>query len=93
MDHAYGAKYWRLKYRIAGKEKLRALGVYPDVRPPVARSKTKDARDLLADGIDPSENRKAAKRASELAEANTFEAGASEWLEGRKIHVALAQDE
>lgn len=24
-----GARYWRLKYRIAGKEKLLALGVYP----------------------------------------------------------------
>ena len=26
-----GARYWRLKYRVAGKEKLLALGVYPDV--------------------------------------------------------------
>jgi hypothetical protein len=26
-----GSRYWRLKYRYAGKEKLLALGVYPDV--------------------------------------------------------------
>lgn len=26
-----GGEYWRLKYRVAGKEKLLALGVYPEV--------------------------------------------------------------
>ena len=33
-----GARYWRLKYRMAGKEKLLSFGVYPEVRPPEALS-------------------------------------------------------
>jgi hypothetical protein len=27
-----GARYWRLAYRFAGKQKLLAIGVYPKVR-------------------------------------------------------------
>ena len=41
-----GAKYWRLKYRIAGKETRLAFGVYPEVRPPEAREKARNARDI-----------------------------------------------
>ena len=86
-----GAKYWRLKYRVEGKEKRLALGVYADVRPQEARYKTEEARKLIKAGIDPSEDRKASKRAAEVAGANTFEAVAREWLDGRKSHVAEAQ--
>ena len=43
-----GAKYWRLKYRFAGKEKVLALGVYPTVSLKDARSKRDAARKLLA---------------------------------------------
>jgi integrase len=86
-----GAKYWRLKYRIAGKEKRLAFGVYPEVRPQEARDKAKDARDLIRAGTDPSQERKANKRAAQLAGANTFEVIAHEWLEGRKSHVEPAQ--
>ena len=86
-----GAKYWRLKYRIAGKEKRLAFGVYPEVRPQEARDKAKEARELLRFGTDPSENKKAIKRAAEIAGANTFETVAREWLKGRKSHVEPAQ--
>lgn len=86
-----GAKYWRLKYRIAGKEKRLAFGVYPEVRPQEARDKAKEARELIRMGTDPSEKKKAIKRAAEIAGANTFEKVAREWLEGRKSHVEPAQ--
>jgi hypothetical protein len=86
-----GAKYWRLKYRIGGKENRLALGVYPAVRPPEAREKAKAARDLIREGIDPSAKKKADKLAAEVAGANTFEAVAREWLGGRKSHVEPAQ--
>ena len=86
-----GAKYWRLKYRVGGKEKRLAFGVYPEVRPPEAREKAQKARDLIRAGTDPSEQRKATKRALEQAGTNTFEAVAREWLEGRKSHVEPAQ--
>ena len=62
-----GAKWWRLKYRFAGREKQISLGVYPDVDLEEARARRDAARDLLADGIDPSEHRKT-QHALELAE-------------------------
>jgi hypothetical protein len=39
-----GGKYWRLKYRVAGKEKLLALGVYPEVTLADARAKREEAK-------------------------------------------------
>ncbi|MDD4906647.1 MAG: Arm DNA-binding domain-containing protein, partial [Methylobacter tundripaludum] len=54
-----GSKYFRLKYRFGGKEKVLALGVYPDTGLKQAREKRDEARKLLAEGIDPGENRKA----------------------------------
>ena len=48
-----GARLWRLKYRIFGKERLLALGAYPDVSLGRAREKRNEARSLVADGIDP----------------------------------------
>jgi integrase len=74
-----GAKYWRLAYRFAGKQKTLALGVYPDVSLLDARERRTDARKLLADGIDPGENKKAIKMAGESRAANSFEVVAREW--------------
>jgi hypothetical protein len=54
-----GGKWWRLKYRFLGKEKLLSFGTYPEVSLSVAREKRDQARKLLAAEIDPSENRKA----------------------------------
>ena len=53
-----GSKYWRLKYRYAGKEKRLALGVYPEVTLKRAREKQLDARRLLSDGEDPGERKR-----------------------------------
>lgn len=75
-----GGKLWRLKYRVEGKEKLLALGAYPDVSLKMARERRDEARRLLADGIDPSEHRKAHKASREDAQANSFEAIAREWF-------------
>jgi len=71
-----GQRYWRFKYRLDGREKLLALGVYPDVSLALARERRDDARKLLASGGDPS----AARQAEKLADANTFKAVALEWL-------------
>ncbi len=57
-----GGKWWRLKFRIGGKEKRMSLGTFPDVSLKAARRKRDEARSLLADGTDPSAARKAAKR-------------------------------
>jgi integrase len=75
-----GGKWWRLKYRFAGKEKLLSLGVYPDVSLADARTKRDDARKLLRDDIDPSVRRKLEKAARVDAGANTFEIITREWF-------------
>lgn len=76
-----GGKWWRLKYRFGGKEKRVSLGVYPDVGLKEARDRRDDARKLLANDIDPSENRKAQKAAKVERTANSFEVVAREWFE------------
>ena len=63
-----GGKYWRLKYFFAGKEKLLALGVYPDVTLADARERRAQARKVLAAGRDPGEAKKEAKRLAILEE-------------------------
>lgn len=75
-----GSKYWRMKYRFNGKEKLLALGVYPDVSLAMAREKRDEARKLLSNNIDPSEHKKAMKHAHEERSANSFEIIAREWF-------------
>ena len=82
--HPSGSKYWRLKYRFAGKEKLLALGVYPEVSLGDARERRAQARKALAAGNDPGEVKKEAKRLASIKSENTFEAVAREWHEQQK---------
>ena len=90
-----GAKYWRLKYRYAGKEKLLALGVYcgpttysasgkpeaPKVQMRLAdaRAARDTARDQIKAGIDPSEAKRQDEQARRNAAANSLESVAQEW--------------
>jgi len=75
-----GGKWWRLKYRFSGKEKRFSLGVYPDISLKMARDRRDEARKLLADGIDPSQNRKALKAKKIEIFGNSFEVVAREWF-------------
>lgn len=79
-----GSKYWRFKYHFAGKEKLLALGVYPDTALADARERRAHARKALAAGNDPGAVKKAAKRLAVLQSENGFEAIAREWYEKRR---------
>ncbi|ALF88556.1 MULTISPECIES: tyrosine-type recombinase/integrase [Ralstonia solanacearum species complex] len=74
-----GQRYWRLKYRFAGKEKLLAIGVYPEVGLKEARDRREEAKRLLGEGVDPSVERKVRKVATVERAANSFEAVAREW--------------
>ena len=76
---AAGSKRWRWKYRIAGKEKLLALGLYPAVSLANAREGRDDARALHAKGIDPSEAKRDARRVHELKAETAFEKIARQW--------------
>ena len=77
---ASGGKYWRLKYRIGGKEKRLALGVFPGVSLAKARTARTAARDQLAQGIDPSAAKQERKLARHLAIGTSFEAVALDWF-------------
>lgn len=66
-----GWKYWRLKHRTDGKEKLLAIGIYSTVTLADARGKRDDTKRLLADGIDPNQQRKEQKQASKIGSVTT----------------------
>lgn len=76
-----GSKYWRMKYTFGGKENTLAIGVYPDVGLKDARKARDNARSILAGGMDPNREKKAAKAALVAAVANSFKAVSLEWLE------------
>lgn len=78
-----GAKYWRLKYRYAGKEKLLALGVFPDISLSEARQKRDAARKILDAGDDPSVAKREKKRETVERSEQTFERVAREWHKKR----------
>lgn len=73
-------KYFRFDYRYAGKRKTLAMGVYPDVTLAQARAKRDEARQLLNDGVDPSQHKKDSKIKLQEMTANNFEAIAREWF-------------
>ncbi len=79
-----GALYWRVKYRFAGKEKLLALGVYPEISLKDARRKRDEARRLLDAGTDPAEARRVEKIARKVAATTSFESVAREWHEKKR---------
>jgi integrase len=88
-----GGKWWRLKYRIGGKEKRLSLGVYPEVSLKDARERRDDARKLLAKGTDPSDHRKAEKKAAAERSANDFESVAREWFSKHSKNWAAGHSE
>jgi len=75
-----GRKLWRFRYRFEGKEKLLALGKYPEISLLDARRRRDDARKLLANGVDPGAVRKAQKQ-SKIEDTETVEVIAREWHE------------
>ena len=85
-----GGKYWRMDYRHADKRKTLALGVYPEVTLAAARKRRDKARELLAQGTDPSTAKRAEKQAKTAAASNTFELVAREWLEKTKADRATS---
>lgn len=73
-------KLWRLAYRFDGKQKLLALGLYPVISLADARTRRDAAKKLLSDGVDPSIERKAQRRAAQMSRRNTFRAVAEELM-------------
>lgn len=74
-----GSKHWVMRYQFDGKENNLSFGRYPDVSLANAEKQVAGTHALLADGINPSENKKAAKTSKSGALANSFEVVAREW--------------
>jgi integrase len=88
-----GSKLWRWKYRVAGKEKLLALGAYPEQSLVAARAACADARSKLKQGVDTSAERKRVKQSRSVAAASaaeTFEAVAREWMARQDVAAVTA---
>jgi integrase len=79
-----GGKLWRLKYRIDGREKLLAIGSYPETSLSDARKRREEARAMLAKGIDPSREKQREKVKARVQAADTFNAIAAEYCAKRK---------
>jgi integrase len=84
-----GARLWRYRYRIGGKENMFAIGSYPEVSLAAAREERDKARKLAKDGIHPSHKRKTERIRAVYEGSNTFKAIALEWLAANKPHWAL----
>lgn len=83
-----GSRYWRLKYRFAGKERLLSFGVFPEVTLAEARQRRDAARMAVREGRDPSAERKTAKLASRLSAKDSFKSVAEEWLDRQRPKLA-----
>jgi integrase len=86
LVHPNGSKYFRLRYRIHSKEKVMALGVFPEVTLAEARLKAEEARKLVKEGLDPVATRQQAHQerqqevqAEQAKQAHSFEKVAREW--------------
>lgn len=80
----YGAKSWRYDYRFTDLRKTLTLGTYPSVSLKQARSKLLDAKKLLEENVDPSEQKRSTRLGLSIAAINSFEIIAREWFEMRK---------
>ena len=79
-----GGKLWRLKFRIDGREKLLAIGAYPEIGLGEARRRREEARELIALGKDPSREKQREKVRARVLAADTFKAICDEYCEKRR---------
>ncbi|MGU5711622.1 integrase domain-containing protein [Aeromonas caviae] len=90
-----GGKLWLFNYYRPGDKRRANLsfGPYPDVTLSAARERRRQARALLAEGIDPQlhqQEQVAIAQAKQEASANTFERMAAKWLELKRHDVSEA---
>ncbi|MCJ1962069.1 tyrosine-type recombinase/integrase [Novosphingobium mangrovi (ex Hu et al. 2023)] len=79
-----GGKLWRVKFRVAGKEKLLSLGGWPELSLANARKERDKAREALAAGDDPARQKQQAKHLAKVAAANSFGEIAQEFIDKRR---------
>lgn len=84
-----GSKLWRYRYRYAGKARMMALGKWDEITLQEARERLRDARKLLANGVDPMTTRRESAESRVRRERAAFPVFAAEWLEYKRKRVGL----
>ena len=90
-----GSKLWNFNYYhpVTKKRINMGLGTYPELSLAQARKMTIEARELLATGIDPKEQRDTLKQAKKAETEHTFQNVATAWYELKKDSVTPAYAE
>lgn len=91
-----GAKLWRYKYRITGKEGIYSIGTYPETSLAKAREEHLKARELVSLSTHPTHDRQQKKLVEQHEAGSTFKAVTKEWISknnGRWSHYYLRQVE
>ena len=93
------SRWWRIDYCINRKRKTLSLGTYPLTSLADARKKAFELKKLVADGVDPSEARKATRKdnvqlqlnderiSNGLSPIDSFKYVADEWFNKRMQHM------
>ncbi|MDP6247927.1 MAG: integrase arm-type DNA-binding domain-containing protein, partial [SAR324 cluster bacterium] len=84
LVHKNRSKYWRLDYRLDGKRKTLAIGVWPEVSLTRARELREEARDQIQRGIDPLKHKRDQQRKRAAGEERTFSVLCQEWMQRQK---------
>ncbi|ELS8947365.1 tyrosine-type recombinase/integrase [Vibrio fluvialis] len=85
-----GAKLWIFNYihPTTKKRKNISLGTFPDITLASAREKTRELRQLVAEGVDPKTHRDNLRFNAQIAQSHTLRAIAEEWFEVKKHDVS-----
>ncbi|WP_020414619.1 tyrosine-type recombinase/integrase [Microbulbifer variabilis] len=83
-----GAKRWVFRFRLHGKRPEMAIGLYPDVSLKRARELRDEARQLVAEGVDPRDIKRARKESALEANRNCFAAVSDEWFAAKMAHLS-----
>lgn len=86
LIHPNGSKYWRYRYKYQGRERVMAIGLYPQITLHQARTVRDECKSLLAHGIDPIEHKKSEKQQAE--KRITFEEVARKWCDSQRTWSA-----
>jgi len=90
-----GSKLWNFNYRhpVTKKRINMGLGTFPEVSLALARKGSIAAREILAQGLDPKEQRDAVLQAKQAETEHTFQNVATSWYELKKDAVTAAYAE
>lgn len=85
---AKGGKLWRYNYSMNGKKYVLPLGKYPALSLKDARDAHKEARNKIAKGINPVEEKRANKKAEKLKDKSSFKEVSEEFLKKQEGNLA-----